>query len=45
VEMAPGFEDVGALYEAYARAVGAAALPDFLGALSVLVARGVVSAE
>jgi flavin-dependent dehydrogenase len=39
VELAPKFGQVGELYEAYAKAVGPAPLPDFLGALSVLVAR------
>jgi flavin-dependent dehydrogenase len=38
-ELAPEFEQVGDLYEAYAKRVGPAPLPDFLGALSVLVAQ------
>jgi flavin-dependent dehydrogenase len=45
VEMAPKFDDVGTLYEAYVREVGAVALPDFLGAMSVLVARAALRAE
>jgi 2-polyprenyl-6-methoxyphenol hydroxylase-like FAD-dependent oxidoreductase len=40
LELAPRHRDVGAMYADYARAVGAVALPDFLGALSVLVAKG-----
>lgn len=40
--LAPLHSDVGALYEAFVRTQGPVALPDFLGALSVLVARGVL---
>jgi hypothetical protein len=45
VEMAPRFTQVGELYEAYVKEAGVAALPDFLGALSVLVAKGALRAE
>jgi hypothetical protein len=42
VNHAPAHTDVGELYAAFARAAGEAPLPDFLGALSVLVATGVL---
>jgi hypothetical protein len=38
--LAPNFADVGELYEAFARTNPEVILPDFLGALSVLIARG-----
>jgi len=43
LEVAPTSDDVGVLYERYTRLQGAVPLPDFLGALSVLVARGALS--
>ncbi len=45
MELAPGCGDAGALYERYVSAVGPVALPDFLGVVSVLVARGVLAVE
>ena len=41
-ELAPQFTQVPDLYEAYNRACTPAALPDFLTALSTLVAKGVL---
>jgi flavin-dependent dehydrogenase len=41
--LAPGFEQVPDLYEAYNRAAPPAPLPDFLGALSTLVGFGVLT--
>ena len=40
--LAPHFTDVGQIYEAQRRAQPDIALPDFLGALSVLIAWGVL---
>jgi flavin-dependent dehydrogenase len=40
VRLAPGHADVGALYEAFVAEHREVPLPDFLGALSVLIARG-----
>ena len=40
--LAPGFDQVPDLYAAYNRAASPAPLPDFLGALSVLVGKGVL---
>ena len=45
VELAPRFDQVGDLYEAYVKAAGPAPLPDFLGALSVLVAKRALRLE
>ncbi|HUF26391.1 MAG TPA: tryptophan 7-halogenase [Gemmatimonadaceae bacterium] len=42
VELADAYEQVPDLYEAYNRAAPPAALPDFLGALSVLVGKGLL---
>lgn len=42
VELAPRHRQVPDLYEAYARAEHEVALPDFLGALSVLVGKGML---
>jgi hypothetical protein len=41
--LAPAHEQVPALYDAYNRAAPAAPLPDFLGALSVLIGKGVLA--
>jgi hypothetical protein len=41
-ELASGFAQVPDLYEAYNRSAPPVALPDFLGALSVLIAKGVL---
>jgi hypothetical protein len=41
--LAPRFDQVPDLYEAYGRAVAPVPLPDFLGALAVLLARHVLS--
>jgi hypothetical protein len=41
-ELAPSYSDVGELYESYQREVAAAQLPDFLGALSLLIAKHVL---
>jgi len=43
LEMAGRHDDVGAMYAHYVRRLGPAPLPDFLGALSVLVAKGALS--
>ena len=43
--LAPTFDEVPALYEAYNRAASPAPLPDFLGALSALVAFGMLTLE
>jgi flavin-dependent dehydrogenase len=40
LEVAATSDDVGAMYARYARRAGPVPLPDFLGALSVLVAKG-----
>ncbi len=40
LQVASAREDVGQMYADYARAHGAIPLPDFLGALSVLIAKG-----
>jgi len=40
LELAPRFGDVGAMYGEYCRLMGPVPPPDFLGALSVLVAKG-----
>jgi len=40
LDIAPRHEDVGDMYAHYARSFGPVPLPDFLGALSVLVAKG-----
>jgi flavin-dependent dehydrogenase len=40
LEVAATSDDVGAMYTRYARRAGPVPLPDFLGALSVLVAKG-----
>ena len=40
LDIAPRHDDVGDMYAHYARSFGPVALPDFLGALSVLVAKG-----
>ena len=40
--LAPQFDQVPALYEAYNRAAPPAPLPDFLGALSALIGRGML---
>jgi 2-polyprenyl-6-methoxyphenol hydroxylase-like FAD-dependent oxidoreductase len=40
VALAPDFDDVGALFEAYGRTHGPVALPDFLAALAAAVANG-----
>ena len=42
VEMAPGFDQVPDLFEAFAARHEEVTLPDFLGALSVLIAKGVL---
>jgi flavin-dependent dehydrogenase len=42
VALAPAYEQVPELYAAYNRAAPPASLPDFLGALSVLVAKGLL---
>jgi flavin-dependent dehydrogenase len=42
VELAGGFEQVPDLYEAYQRTAAPVAMPDFLGALSVLLGKGLV---
>ena len=42
VDMAPGFAQVPDLFEAYRARHEGVTLPDFLGALSVLIARGVL---
>ena len=42
VGMAPAFDHVPDLFEAYTGRHDAVALPDFLGALSVLIAKGVL---
>ena len=42
VEMAPGFGQVPDLFEAFAARHEEVTLPDFLGALSVLIAKGVL---
>ena len=42
VEMAPGFDQVPDLFEAFAARHEGVTLPDFLGALSVLIAKGVL---
>lgn len=42
LEVAPQADDAGAMYTTYVGVAGPADLPDFLGALSVLVARGVL---
>lgn len=42
VALAPAHDQVGDLYDAYRRSAGPAPLPDFLGALAVLVAKGVL---
>jgi flavin-dependent dehydrogenase len=44
LRLAPEHADVGELYGAYVSRHGPAALPDFLGALAVLVAQGAVEA-
>ncbi|MFN2566684.1 MAG: hypothetical protein ABR499_16940, partial [Gemmatimonadaceae bacterium] len=41
-DLAPAHDEVPALYEAYNRAAPPAPLPDFLGALSVLVGKRVL---
>ena len=41
-ELAGGFRQVPDLYEAYNRSAPPVALPDFLGALSLLIAKGVL---
>lgn len=41
-DIAPRFDDVGAMYTHYTRVFGPIALPDFLGALAVLAGKGVV---
>jgi len=43
--LAPGHHDVPALYDAYNRRFPPVALPDFLGALSVMLAYGVITNE
>lgn len=43
--LAPGCIDVPSLFEEYAARYGAAALPDFLGALSLLLAAGVLEMD
>ncbi len=43
LEMAGRHDDVGAMYAHYVRRLGPAPLPDFLGALSVLVAKGALA--
>ena len=43
LDIAPRHDDVGDMYAHYARRFGPVPLPDFLGALSVLVARGVTT--
>ncbi len=43
VELAPAFTDVGDLYHALAARSPAARLPDFLGALAVLLAKGALA--
>jgi hypothetical protein len=43
--LAPQFEQVPDLYQAYTRAVAHVPLPDFLGALAVLISHGVLSFE
>ena len=45
IEMAAGHTQVPDLFEAYQRTASPVGLPDFLGALSVLLAKGVVSNE
>jgi flavin-dependent dehydrogenase len=40
LDLAPDFDDVGALFEAYGRTHGPVALPDFLAALAAAVANG-----
>lgn len=40
LDVAGRHDDVGAMYASYARLLGPVALPDFLGALSVLLAKG-----
>jgi hypothetical protein len=37
---APAFQDIGELAEAYVREHGPVALPDLLGAIATLVAKG-----
>lgn len=41
-DLAPRFDDVGALYAHYARTFGPIPLPDFLGALAVLAGKGIL---
>jgi hypothetical protein len=43
--LAPSHADVGELYAAYARTLAEPPLPDFLGALAVLIARGALEVE
>ena len=45
VEMAPGFDQVPDLYQAYLDRVATVSLPDFLGALSVLLGKGMLTNE
>jgi hypothetical protein len=42
VALAPEYDQVPELYAAYNRAASPAPLPDFLGALSVLVGKGIL---
>ncbi|HEX4932043.1 MAG TPA: hypothetical protein VFV33_02620, partial [Gemmatimonadaceae bacterium] len=42
LDIAPRHADVGAMYAHYTRTVGPVALPDFLGALSVLAGKGIL---
>jgi hypothetical protein len=42
VALAPAYDQVPDLYAAYNRATSPAPLPDFLGALSVLVGKGIL---
>ena len=42
VALAPSYDQVPDLYSAYNRAAPPAPLPDFLGALSVLVGKGIL---
>ena len=45
VELAPDHRQVPDLYEAYNRQCAPVSLPDFLGALSVLLAKGALRNE
>jgi hypothetical protein len=41
-ELAPAFDDVPELFDAYNRFAPPVPLPDFLGALSLLIGKGIV---